>query len=82
VVADDFDPVDTRFVVLSKQKYHEYLDVRLQALANAEMSEIVKMVMNRYEVVSFEEELPTMNEVFIQTVKETEPEKTTSYEYA
>jgi ABC-type uncharacterized transport system ATPase subunit len=46
------------------------------------MSEIVKMVMNHYEVVSFEEELPTMNEVFIQTVKETEPEKTISYEYA
>lgn len=82
LVADDFDPVDTRFVVLSKQKYHEYLDVRLQALSNTEMSEIVKMVMNRYEVVSFEEELPTMNDVFIQTVKETEPKKTTSYEYA
>jgi ABC-2 type transport system ATP-binding protein len=46
------------------------------------MSEIVKMVMSRYEVVSFEEELPTMNEVFIQTVKEIEPEKTMSYEYA
>lgn len=68
LLADDFELPTDMFDVLSKQKYHEYLDVRVQKRRETDNADLVKTVLNRYNVISFEEELPTMNEVFIQTV--------------
>jgi len=73
--ADEFDMVSDTFKVLSKEKYHEFLNIRVQKLVDIDNAELVKMILNNYNVVSFEEELPTMNEVFIRTVTNYEPEK-------
>lgn len=73
--ADEFDMVSDTFKVLSKEKYHEFLNIRIQKLVDIDNAELVKMILNNYNVVSFEEELPTMNEVFIRTVTNYEPVK-------
>lgn len=70
IIADDFDLQSDAFTVLSKEKYHEYLDVRIQKRMETDNSALVKMILDRYNIISFEEELPTMNEVFIEAVKQ------------
>jgi ABC-2 type transport system ATP-binding protein len=42
--------------------------LKIRKQGNVSNSELLKTIASRYEIVSFEEELPSMNEVFIQTV--------------
>ncbi|MFA6702114.1 MAG: ABC transporter ATP-binding protein [Dysgonamonadaceae bacterium] len=65
---NQFDMDNKAFTILSKEPYHEYIDVRIKKEDNIDNKDLVKLVFNNYNVVSFEEELPTMNDIFIKTV--------------
>ena len=56
------------FELLSKELYHEYIDLRIKKLEGISNNELAQLIFDRYEVVSYDEELPTMNDVFIKTV--------------
>ena len=58
------------FTLLSKETYHEFIDLRIRKTENISSNELAKLIFDRYEVVSYDEELPTMNDVFIQTVSQ------------
>ncbi|MGI6573376.1 MAG: ABC transporter ATP-binding protein [Fermentimonas sp.] len=63
-----FDLVHPTFQVISMEPYHEFLDVRIRKMEETSNAELAKLIFDHFEVVSYEEELPTMNDVFIQTV--------------
>lgn len=69
ISGDAFDIAHPAIRVLSTQKYHDFLDVRIQKQPDLDSGELIRMILNRYAMFSFQEELPTMNDVFIQTVK-------------
>ncbi len=63
-----FDFEHPSFTLLSKEPYHEFIDLRIRKTDSISSNELAKLIFDRYEVVSYDEELPTMNDVFIQTV--------------
>ncbi len=63
-----FDLEHPSFQMMSAEPYHEFLDVRIQKVKETSNAELAKLIFDHFEVVSYEEELPTMNDVFIQTV--------------
>ncbi len=68
LLGDRFDLEHPSFQLLSMEPYHEFIDLRLQKTGEIGNSELAKLIFDRYDVVSYDEELPTMNDVFIQTV--------------
>lgn len=66
--SDHFDLDHPSFTLLSKEPYHEFIDLRLRKTEGFSGNELARLIFDRYEVVSFDEELPTMNDVFIRTV--------------
>lgn len=68
ILGDRFDFEHPSFQLISSTPYHEFFDVRLQKNDEISSGELAKLIFDRYEVVSYDEELPTMNDVFIQTV--------------
>jgi len=68
LLANDFDFEHPDIEILSKEPYHEFIDLRVKKLNELSTNEMVRQIFERYEVVSFDEELPTMNDVFIKTV--------------
>lgn len=68
LMGNEFDLVHPSFTLLSKEPYHEFIDLRIQKEGDISSNELVKLILDRYEVVSYDEELPTMNDVFIRTV--------------
>ena len=68
LLGDRFDLEHPSFQLLSMEPYHEFIDLRLQKTREIGNSELAKLIFDRYDVVSYDEELPTMNDVFIQTV--------------
>ncbi|NDW11024.1 ABC transporter ATP-binding protein [Dysgonomonas sp. 520] len=56
------------FDQLSNNQHENHTEVRLQNKNGVPNSEILKLIADRHEIISFEEELPTMNDIFIQTV--------------
>ena len=69
VVGHSFDIDNPMFSIISSERYHEYTDVRLKKEMDVSSSELAKLIFEYYDVVSYEEELPTMNDVFIRTVR-------------
>ncbi len=63
-----FDLEHPSFTLLSKENYHEFIDLRIRKADGVSSNELAKLIFDRYEVVSYDEELPTMNDVFIHTV--------------
>lgn len=63
-----FDLEHPSFTLLSKEPYHEFIDLRIRKAEGVSSNELAKLIFDHYEVVSFDEELPTMNDVFIRTV--------------
>ena len=70
LLGDEFDYDHPAFEVLSKEPYHEFLDLRLRKLNGISSNDLARLIFDKYEVVSYDEELPTMNDVFIKTVTE------------
>ena len=68
LIGNDFDLNHPSFELLSKELYHEYIDLRIKKLEGISNNELAQLIFDRYEVVSYDEELPTMNDVFIKTV--------------
>ena len=68
LMGNEFDLEHPSFTLLSKEPYHEFIDLRIQKQGDISSNELVKLILDRYEVVSYDEELPTMNDVFIRTV--------------
>lgn len=68
VSGHDFDFNSDLFSLESKESTLDTTKVRIKKLGQSSNSEILREITHRYEVLSFEEELPSMNEIFIQTV--------------
>ncbi|MDH6353824.1 ABC-2 type transport system ATP-binding protein [Dysgonomonas sp. PH5-45] len=73
IAEEDFNLESPLFTILSNNRYENYTEVRLKNVNEVPNSEILRLVANRYEVLLFEEELPTMNDIFIKTVTNHEP---------
>lgn len=69
ILGHSFDIDNPMFSVISSERYHEYTDIRLKKEMDVSSAELAKLIFDYYEVVSYEEEMPTMNDVFIRTVK-------------
>lgn len=68
LLGNDFDLEHPAFSTLSKEIYHEFIDVKIKKESEIDNNSLAQLFFNNYEVVSYEEELPTMNDVFIKTV--------------
>lgn len=68
LMGNEFDLEHPSFTLLSKEPYHEFIDLRIQKEGDISSNDLVRLILDRYEVVSYDEELPTMNDVFIRTV--------------
>ncbi|NLZ94299.1 MAG: ATP-binding cassette domain-containing protein [Bacteroidales bacterium] len=65
---DEFDNEAFNLDVLTNERYNEFTDIRVKKPLDMDQSQLIKLMLDKYKVASFEEELPTMNEVFIETV--------------
>lgn len=75
ISGDKFDLMSPNFSVLSlsTDKIHNIVDVRIQKNDPATRnSQLLNNIIDKYELLAFEEELPTMNELFIQIVSNLE----------
>lgn len=68
VAGDSFDMESSHFTVLGRTSDKDSVEVRIQRNEEASNSELIQEVAKKYEVLSFEEELPSMNDIFIQIV--------------
>lgn len=68
VSGNEFDLHSESYSLESKESNSDTTQVRIKKSGQATNSEILREITNKYEVLSFEEELPSMNEIFIQTV--------------
>lgn len=68
ISGNDFELPSGLFSLESKESNSETSKVRIKKSGQSSNSEILREITNKYEVLSFEEELPSMNEIFIQTV--------------
>ncbi len=66
--AEDFQLEHPTFTLISKEPYHEFLDIRIKKQADIATNELAKLIFDNFDVVAYDEEIPTMNDVFIQTV--------------
>lgn len=71
ISAESFKPESALFSVISEERDGENIIIRLQGDESTANSEIIREVAAQYEILSFEEELPTMNDIFIQIVSNT-----------
>ncbi len=72
VSGDSFDMESSHFSILSQSTTNNVTEVRIQRHDNASNSELLQEVTRQYEVLTFEEVLPSMNDIFIQIVSQTE----------
>lgn len=68
VASADFDIDSPLFNVVSSELVGSDTIVKIQKQADVSNNELLRSVLSSYEVLSFEEELPSMNDIFIQTV--------------
>lgn len=69
---DSFDCASPLFSILEVSSHKTSIDVRIQKKdAGIPNSELIREVINQYEILSFEEVLPTMSDIFIQVVSKT-----------
>lgn len=56
------------FEILSQEKYHEFTDLRIKKCSQILNNELASLFFNRFDIIAYDEELPTMNDIFIKTV--------------
>lgn len=71
VVGETFDLGSSHFSILSQSTDSNITELLIQRNDEASNSELIQEIAKRYEVVTFEEVLPSMNDIFIQIVSET-----------
>jgi ABC-2 type transport system ATP-binding protein len=64
----DFELVSDNFIIRSKTFSDNSVTVTLEKEREISNSQLLQEITNKYEVLSFEEVLPSMNDIFIQTV--------------
>lgn len=64
----DFELVSDNFIIKSKTFSDNSVTVTLEKEGEISNSQLLQEITNKYEVLSFEEVLPSMNDIFIQTV--------------
>ena len=64
----EFDNEELKLDVLTNDHYNEFTDIRVKKPMDMDQSQLIRLMLDKYKIASFEEELPTMNEVFIETV--------------
>jgi ABC-2 type transport system ATP-binding protein len=69
VNGEEFSTASSIFSTISTQTENGYTIVRVQKNNHYSNSELLQEIVGRYEILSFEEELPTMNDIFIKTVR-------------
>ena len=68
LLTHEFDNEQLNLDVLTNNRYNEFTDIRVKKPMDMDQSQLIKLMLDKYKIASFEEELPTMNEVFIETV--------------
>ncbi|MDR1883693.1 MAG: ATP-binding cassette domain-containing protein [Prevotella sp.] len=68
VAGDSFDMESPRFAILSQSVDKDSVVVRIRRNGESTNSDLLREIASKYEIVSFEEELPSMNDIFIQVV--------------
>lgn len=68
VAGNSFDTESELFSILSQKADKTSVEIRIQRKDEASNSELIQEVAKKYEILSFEEELPSMNDIFIQIV--------------
>jgi len=68
VAGDHFEMNSDHFTILEQSVENNAIEVRIQRKDEASNSELLQEVAQKYEVITFEEELPSMNDIFIQIV--------------
>lgn len=68
LLVDEFDNSELNLDLLTNVRYNEFTDIRIKKPLDMDKTQLIKLMLNKYKIASFEEELPTMNEVFIETV--------------
>ncbi|NDV77424.1 ABC transporter ATP-binding protein [Dysgonomonas sp. 511] len=72
VAGESFDMESPHFSILSQSTALGNTELRIQRNDEASNSELLQEVTAKYEVLTFEEELPSMNDIFIQIVSKKE----------
>lgn len=75
VSGEYFDMESPHFSILSQSTTTNLTEVRIQRNDDASNSEIIQEIAKQYEVMTFEEELPSMNDIFIQVVSKPQAEQ-------
>jgi ABC-2 type transport system ATP-binding protein len=68
LLTHEFDNEHLKLDILTNERYNEFTDIRVRKPLHMDQSQLIKQMLDKYKIASFEEELPTMNEVFIETV--------------
>ncbi|MDR2919812.1 MAG: ATP-binding cassette domain-containing protein [Tannerella sp.] len=68
VTNEQVEPQPDLFSVLSQKKTAEHTDVRIHKSCNISNSALLNALTQQYDIISFTEELPSMNDIFIRTV--------------
>ncbi len=70
VKGESFELESDNLQILSQNHANGETSVRLQLIANGEInnSQLVSSIASKHEILAFEEELPTMNDIFIKIV--------------
>lgn len=71
VVGETFDLESSHFSILSQSTDSNITELLIQRNDETSNSELIQEIAKRYEVMTFEEVLPSMNDIFIQIVSET-----------
>ncbi|MDR2233018.1 MAG: ATP-binding cassette domain-containing protein [Tannerella sp.] len=69
VTNENIVPVPGLFSIITQEKKDFYAEARIQKEAGISNSNLLSTLAQQYDIQSFVEELPSMNDVFIQTVK-------------
>ena len=68
LLTHEFDNEHLKLDILTNERYNEFTDIRVRKPLHMDQSQLIKLMLDKYKIASFEEELPTINEVFIETV--------------
>lgn len=72
VAGDNFNLESPHFTILSQTAVNNMVELRIQRADDASNSELIQEIARQYEILTFEEELPSMNDIFIQIVSQKE----------
>jgi len=68
VAGVEFIADSSLYSVINKVDEKDSVTLHIQKAENVSNADLLKNIVDKYEIISFEEELPTMNDIFIQTV--------------